>query len=210
MADFNKIYPTIVKYEGYYVNDPRDPGGETYSGVARKFNPNWKGWLIIDKYKYDNGGYIAKNTKIPSLELDNLVKEAAHTYFNNILGDKIKSDSIATIAVQVYWGTAQGIKQVVQQAAINLGANITADNVFGKKTLDAINSLNQVELYNEMKRLYIDYFTRLGKNQPQYAQGWLNRVNYVLSITDKFINDEAKSIGLLVVAAGITYFALKK
>jgi len=210
MADFNKIYPTIVKYEGYYVNDPTDPGGETYSGVARKFNPSWKGWQIIDKFKYENGGYIPKNTKIPSAELDNLVKEAAHTYFNNIFGDQIKSDSIATIAVQVYWGTAQGIKQVVQQAAINLGAKIIADNVFGKKTLEAINSLNQVDLYNEMKKLYIDYFTRLGRNQPQYAKGWLNRVNYVLSITDKFIKDESKSIGLLAVAVGITYFALKK
>jgi len=210
MADFNKIYPTIVKYEGFYVNDPRDPGGETYSGVARKFNPNWKGWQIVDKYKAEHGGYIPYNTRIPSADLEMLVKETAKTYFNNIYGDQIKSDSIATISTQVFWGSAEGVKQVVQQAAINLGASIKADNVLGKETVKALNSLDQTKLYNEMKRLYIDYFTRLGKNQPQYAEGWLNRVKYVLSVTDTFIKKESTSIVTLFLAAGILFYVLKK
>lgn len=210
MADFNKIYPTIVKYEGFYANDPSDPGGETYSGVARRYNPNWAGWIIIDNYKKNHGGYIPTNTKINDPQLDALVKAEAKRYFDNILGSQIISDSIATIAIQVYWGTAQGIKQVVQQAAINLGANIAPDNVFGKETLKAINTLPQIPLYNEMKRLYIDYFTRLGRNQPQYATGWMNRVKYVLGITDQFIKVEGKNIAFLAIGAGIVYLAFKK
>lgn len=35
--------------EGGYVNDPRDPGGETIFGVARKMNPQWSGWHIVDE-----------------------------------------------------------------------------------------------------------------------------------------------------------------
>lgn len=209
MANFEKIYPTIEKYEGYYVNDPLDPGGETYGGVARNYNPNWAGWAIIDSYKKLHGP-IPYNFRIPDPKLDALVKSRAKQYFNNIYGDSIKSDSIATIAMQVYWGTSEGIKQVVQQAAKNLGANIALDNVFGGQTLKFINTLPQEQLYNEMKRLYVDYFTRLGYGQPEYAAGWLNRVKYVLSVTDQFIKSEGKNITYLLIGAGILFLALRK
>ena len=210
MADFNIIYPTLIKFEGYYANDPNDPGGETYQGVARKYNPFWAGWKIIDAYKAAHNGFIPTNTKINDPALDQLVKDRAKQYFDKIYGTQIKSNSIATIAIQVFWGTAEGIKQVVQQAAINLGAKISADNTFGPQTLAAINTLPQIDLYNEMKRLYINYFTRLGTYQPQYATGWLNRVKYVISITDKFIKSEGKNIGLLLIAVGVAYLILKK
>lgn len=47
--NFLKSYDILIKHEGGYVNDPDDKGGETYKGIARKFNPDWKGWKIIDK-----------------------------------------------------------------------------------------------------------------------------------------------------------------
>jgi lysozyme family protein len=35
MADFKQAYQLVLQNEGGYVNDPNDPGGETYKGVAR-------------------------------------------------------------------------------------------------------------------------------------------------------------------------------
>lgn len=35
MADFKKAFVEVIKNEGGYVNDPDDPGGEIYKGVAR-------------------------------------------------------------------------------------------------------------------------------------------------------------------------------
>ena len=36
MADFNVFLPILLGFEGGYVNDPTDPGGETNKGVTMK------------------------------------------------------------------------------------------------------------------------------------------------------------------------------
>jgi len=51
MADFNQALQMVLQNEGGYVNDPNDPGGETYKGIARKMNSNWIGWQLIDLQK---------------------------------------------------------------------------------------------------------------------------------------------------------------
>lgn len=39
MTDFDKSMAFILKWEGGYVNNPADPGGETKFGIAKKFYP---------------------------------------------------------------------------------------------------------------------------------------------------------------------------
>lgn len=52
MADFNIAYKAIVdKHERGYVNDPVDPGKETWDGISRVHNKNWEGWALIDAQK---------------------------------------------------------------------------------------------------------------------------------------------------------------
>mgnify|MGYP002515624115 CR=1 FL=1 len=51
MAKFDIEFNKVILAEGGYVNDKDDNGGETYLGISRKFNPNWKGWKIIDQVK---------------------------------------------------------------------------------------------------------------------------------------------------------------
>jgi len=51
MADFLTAYEVTMQAEGGYVNDPQDPGGETYKGVARSRNPKWPGWVDIELLK---------------------------------------------------------------------------------------------------------------------------------------------------------------
>ena len=34
MASFDAFFPTLLKYEGGFVNDPVDPGGATNKGVT--------------------------------------------------------------------------------------------------------------------------------------------------------------------------------
>lgn len=41
----------IIGHELGYVNDPDDPGGETWDGISRVHNPDWDGWKIIDAMK---------------------------------------------------------------------------------------------------------------------------------------------------------------
>jgi lysozyme family protein len=44
MANFEEAFEATMAAEGEYVDDPKDPGGETYKGVARSRNPNWLGF----------------------------------------------------------------------------------------------------------------------------------------------------------------------
>lgn len=40
MDDFDKVMEFIFKWEGGYVNDPADPGGETNFGIAKRSHPD--------------------------------------------------------------------------------------------------------------------------------------------------------------------------
>jgi lysozyme family protein len=40
MTDFPRAFDLVVAIEGGYVNDPRDPGGETIHGITRRDHPD--------------------------------------------------------------------------------------------------------------------------------------------------------------------------
>ena len=50
--NFRKAFETVINgFEGKYVNDKYDPGGETYKGIARNMNKDFEGWKIIDSLR---------------------------------------------------------------------------------------------------------------------------------------------------------------
>ena len=53
MANFEEAYGKTMGHEGGYVHDKDDAGGETYKGIARKYNGGWHGWDTIDSHKND-------------------------------------------------------------------------------------------------------------------------------------------------------------
>ena len=40
MANFEKAFDFVIKHEGGYINDPKDPGGETKYGICKRFHPS--------------------------------------------------------------------------------------------------------------------------------------------------------------------------
>lgn len=57
---YNHIRQNI---EGNYVHHPKDKGGETYAGIARRFHPDWQGWWEIDAAKP-----LQRHDSVPSAE----------------------------------------------------------------------------------------------------------------------------------------------
>ena len=45
---FDEAYKKTALFEGGYVNDPVDRGGETFRGISRKNHPGWSGWILVD------------------------------------------------------------------------------------------------------------------------------------------------------------------
>ena len=78
MADFEKAFINTMGYEGGYVYDPDDAGGETYKGISRRYHPSWPGWRIIDKVKISGGdpySDLDDNEELEENELEQLEEE---------------------------------------------------------------------------------------------------------------------------------------
>lgn len=93
MANFDIAYKRTAKFEGGYVYDPDDNGGETYAGISRKANPSWAGWKTVDAAK-KKGNFPKSLQNNATLKLQ--VQELYRTkYWNPIWGDKIKNQKVA-------------------------------------------------------------------------------------------------------------------
>ena len=93
MANFEISFNRTEKFEGknVWTKISGDTGGETWSGISRKFNPNWEGWKIIDGIPNKKNYQV-----IDSIELHK-AKLALYrnNYWNPIWGDKINKQEVA-------------------------------------------------------------------------------------------------------------------
>ena len=95
MADFKKALKRTARYEGGYVDDPQDLGGETYKGISRKANPTWSGWEIIDAHKKKSPSGFKKlldADKDLQLSVDKLYMS---NYWAQVRGCDINSQALA-------------------------------------------------------------------------------------------------------------------
>jgi lysozyme family protein len=65
---------------------------------------------------------------------------------------------------------------LLQQIVNRMGAHVAQDGGIGPATIQALNGLNQTEVYRQYKQGRINYYQNLGQRFPQFVQGWLNRV----------------------------------
>jgi lysozyme family protein len=72
---FENVLKSVLEFEGGYVNDPDDAGGETFRGISRANNPTWQGWKLIERAKeagYRSAAAIDRYFRPPS-SMDGLV-----------------------------------------------------------------------------------------------------------------------------------------
>jgi lysozyme family protein len=135
MSAFDNSLIKTLKYEGGYVNDPSDAGGETYKGISRKNWPGWSGWKIIDSYK------TKSNFSKLLLSDTNLDKSVSDFYYNNfwkyIGGDKLKNEKIAFV-----------IFDTAVNNGINTAIKLVQETVYMSKT-----GILTQELIDELNRI---------------------------------------------------------
>ena len=141
MADYKQAIGKILKSEGGYVNDPDDRGGETYTGISRKFWPGWLGWTIIDELK-KAGKFPRKPVTPNEIEIDTQLQYEVrmfyyHQFWIQIGGDKIKNQPIAEMLLDS--AVNEGIVPAIRRAQSITGVAIT-----GKITPELITKLNQL------------------------------------------------------------------
>lgn len=187
MADFHPAYKNILRFEGGYVNNPNDKGGETFAGVARKSNPNWDGWSAIDDEKKNfnlkDKAQLKKLNDVLFADTDlmrshyNLTKQK---YWDAVKGDEINNQKLAEFIFDWFWGSGySGLKGV--QAGINATKvnSVPVDGKFTSDTLHFVNTLPEQELYTNLYGTRERFYHKIVEKNPSqvvFLKGWLNRL----------------------------------
>lgn len=205
MADFNKIYPEIIKAEGGYANNPNDTGGETYKGIARKFHKDWEGWKIIENFKLKNGP-LKTNQTIQNPYLDTLVK---YFYFKKfwepVKGKEIKSPEAAHIVFDAYVNQTGWTKTMLTDALKNFGKPVKVDSIPLKSDIvTAINSIEPAKFIAEFKNQREKRYRQRAAEVPGQAgflPGWLNRLSKFESIDviEVVKRNKKKTVAILLI-----------
>ena len=170
MADFTKAHAFVAKWEGGYVNDPDDRGGETIFGISRRAHPHWAGWKMVDAGDRDSEELKRETEKLYRMH-----------YWGPLQCDQYPSQKLATVVYQAAVNCGTSVAARWLQGALNRsGAELKVDGKVGNHTLHAIFEAERksrtsqvVEDFKVSQKNH--YYSLPGKEK--FLIGWLNRVN---------------------------------
>lgn len=177
MSVFDDAYKFTMGAEGGYSNDPDDRGGETIFGIARKFNPDWEGWEVVDSIKH-------RPSFAKMLMQDVELIELAHKFYKANYWDTADCDEYAKEVAAVVFDCAvnHGVgraKKMLQEAA-----GVTADGIIGPVTKSQIKLYNGKTLAGNMLSVRARFFKQIVEKNPsqqKFLNGWLNRISALKS-----------------------------
>jgi lysozyme family protein len=168
VASFDLFFPLLVRFEGGYVDDPTDPGGETNKGITMAtFRQSSLELLGIEP--------TSDNLKALTDAQAGIIYKAL--YWNKMQGDAIALQDLANIVCDFFVNAGSQATKLLQTVMIEMGANISPDGIIGPGTIQALSNLAQDEVYRRYKQGRIAYYQSLGQRFPRFLSGWLNRVN---------------------------------
>ena len=153
LTTFDEIIEVTLHHEGGYVHDPKDLGGETNYGIAKRFYPD----VDIKNLTKDGAKEIYKKDYWDKNKVDDLPEDLKHIFFDMCVNQ----------------GKSRGVK-ILQRAANAKGAGLKVDGGMGPKTLAAMKGveLDRVRAYRV--KYYADLVTRKPDLEKFYF-GWFRR-----------------------------------
>lgn len=153
MADFDEAIRKIIRFEGGYVNDPDDRGGETKFGISKR--------------------------QYPDLDIKKLTINEAERIYHRDYWQKIKGFALPQKIAEALFDTAVniGVRRAVKLAQQIAGVKIDGD--MGPVSLRAINAFADKDDF--MRRFIlarIHYYVRIAKKrnaQRKYMYNWVKR-----------------------------------
>lgn len=165
MANPNVLIPFVLRYEGGFVNDPKDRGGATNKGIT----------LNTFRSVYGRAKTVNDLKHMTDNEWRHIFKSL---YWDKCKADDISDQSIANMLVDFAWHS--GVTTAVKKLQKIVG--VTSDGICGVQTIGAINSRYAPETFNLLKAARMRYLQGIVKNkhsQARFMYGWTKRVNAI-------------------------------
>ena len=153
LVNFDDIIEVVLHHEGGYVNDPDDPGGETYFGIAKRSHPD----VDIANLTKDGAKEIYKEHYWDRNKVEDLPEDLRHIYFDMCVNQ----------------GRGRAVK-IMQRAANAKGADLVVDGGMGPKTIAAMDGVELQRVRAYRVKYYADLVTRKPDLEKFYF-GWFRR-----------------------------------
>lgn len=145
---FDKIIDRVLGHEGGYVNDPRDPGGETKFGISKR--------------------------AYPAVDIKALTREAAVDIYRRDYWVRIRGAELPFgVAFQVLDAAINhGVGNAVRW--LQRAAGVADDGLVGPLTLAAVRRADIRDLLDLFTAERLDFYTRLD-GFDAFGRGWVRR-----------------------------------
>lgn len=146
---FKEVFDRTINHEGNYVNDPKDPGGETKFGISKRSYPK----LIIKELTLEDAFNIYKRD-----------------FWDIISGDKIPG----SVAYQLFdFAINSSIETAIRYFQRSLG--VADDGHFGPISNEAVKQTSETDMIMNLCAERLEFMTKL-KNWPDNSRGWARRI----------------------------------
>lgn len=147
--NFSDAFDRLIGHEGGYINNPKDPGGETNWGISKR--------------------------SYPHLNIKSLTRQEAKTIYKKDFWDRINANKLPDgIAFQIFdFAVNSGIETAVRYLQRVVG--VADDGYWGPISQDAADNMTDTDMIMLLNAERLDFMTRL-KNWPDASRGWTRRI----------------------------------
>lgn len=187
MASAYSIIPFIKFWEGGYVNNPADPGGETNKGITYE---TWKSYF---------GDTHSRFIAMSDADWMYIFKKG---FWDEIKGDQIRSQKVADAIVNWFWGSGYYAIREVQNI---VGA--VPDGIMGAESIRLINKMNPDLLFHEITVAESNFYRTIVEANPGlnvFFKGWMNRLDALISKNSGFA-----LVGVSIIILSGLFFAYR-
>ncbi len=149
MSTFDKLIDRVLQSEGGYVSDPRDPGGETNFGIAKRSYPN--------------------------VDIKALTREQAVEIYRRDFWERVQGDDLPSmVAFQAFDAAVNhGIGNAVRW--LQRAAGVADDGIIGPQTIAAVKRADPNDLAMKFLAERLEFYTKL-TTFDAFGRGWVRRV----------------------------------
>jgi len=175
-GNFDNVLTLLLKDEGGFSNDPRDPGGMTNLGVTKRV---WEAFV----------GRPVDETAMRALTPADVAPLYRQNYWNRVHCDDLPVGvDYAVMDFAVNSGTSRAAK-TLQRAC-----GVTDDGAIGTQTLQAVNAADPIALIDNICDQRLAFLQSL-PTFGDFGRGWTARVQRVKTASEQMQQPPEVGVG---------------